>query len=142
MTQATTDVPTRFDRFAQVLLVGMFLAFPVALALGNVLGVLALVAILVSGNLRSQWRKVFLLPSTWAILLLFLLILVGTTYTSAPGNTALVHLSKYAKLLAGLLFVSVLFDARTRLYCLYAFMVAMGFILVSAYCGIFVPLPW
>ena len=142
MTQVTTDVPTRFDRFAQVLLVGMFLAFPVALALGNVLGVLALVAILVSGNLRSRWRKVFLLPSTWAILLLFLLILVGTTYTSAPGNTALVHLSKYAKLLAGLLFVSVLFDARTRLYCLYAFMVAMGFILVSAYCGIFVPLPW
>ncbi|MHB1112375.1 MAG: hypothetical protein ACYC03_04060, partial [Acidovorax defluvii] len=63
MPQATTDVPTRFDRFAQVLLVGMFLAFPVALALGNVLGVLALVAILVSRNLRSRWRKVLLLPS-------------------------------------------------------------------------------
>lgn len=142
MTQATTSLPTRFDRFSQVLLVGMFLAFPVALALGNVLGMLTLIAILLSGNLRSQWCKVFHLPSTWVILLLLLLILVGTTYTSAPGSIALVHLLKYAKLLIGLFFVSVLFDAKTRRYCLYAFMAAMGFILASAYCGIFVPLPW
>lgn len=138
----TTSFQTSFDHSAKVLLIGAFLAFPVALALGNVLAVLCLIAILLSANLRSQWRKVIQLPSTRAMLLLFLLILVGTTYTSAPSSTALLHLSKYAKLLAGLFFVSVLFDARTRLYCLYAFMAAMGFILASAYCGIFVPPPW
>jgi O-antigen ligase len=142
MTQATPNVTTRFDRLAKVLLIGAFLTFPVAMALGNVLAILCLVAILLAVNLRSQWRKVIQLPSSRAMLLLFLLILVGTSYTSAPGSTALVHLSKYAKLLVGLFFVSVLFDARTRLYCLYAFMAAMVFILVSAYCGIFVPLPW
>ena len=141
-----TPVPSRLqnqcDRLAQVLLVGVFLTFPVALALGNVLGALALVAIVLSGHLRAHWRQVLRLPSTWAILLLFLLILVGTSYTSAPAGTALVHLSKYAKLLGGLLFVCVLLDAKTRRYCLYAFMVAMGFILASAYGGIFVALPW
>lgn len=142
MTPASSRLQTRCDRFAQVLLVGVFLTFPVALALGNVLGVLALAAILLSGNLRSRWRQVLQLPSTWATLLLFGLILLGTAYTSAPGSTALVHLSKYAKLLAGLCFVSVLFDAQTRRYCLYAFMVAMVFILASAYGGIFVALPW
>lgn len=142
MPRATTSLQTRCDRFAQVLLVGVFLTFPVALALGNVLGVLTLMAILLSGNLRSQWRKVLQLPSTWAILLLFLLILVGMSYTSAPASTAWVHLSKYAKLLVGLFFLSVLFDAKTRRNCLYAFMAAMGFILASGYTGIFVALPW
>ncbi|NMM91743.1 hypothetical protein B2J88_46935 [Rhodococcus sp. SRB_17] len=118
------------------------MTFPVALALGNALAALCLVATLLSGNLRTQWRRVFQLPSAWAMLLLFLLVLVGTSYTSGPGSTALVHLSKYAKLLAGLFFVAVLFDAKTRRHCLYAFMAAMGFILASAYAGIFVALPW
>ncbi len=142
MTPTTAKLPTVFDRMSQALLVGAFLTFPVALALGNVLAALCLVATLLSGNLRRQWRRVFQLPSAWAMLLLFLLILVGTSYTSAPGSMALLHLSKYAKLLAGLFFVSVLFDAKTRRYCLYAFMAAMGFILASAYAGIFVALPW
>ena len=139
---ASSSFQTSFDRSAKVLLIGAFLTFPVALALGNVLAVLCLIAIVLSTNLRSQWRKILQLPSARAMLLLFLLILVGATYTSAPGSTALLHLSKYAKLLVGLFLVSILFDARTRLSCLYAFMAAMGFILVSAYSGIFIPLPW
>ena len=142
MTPTTAKLHPRFDRLSQGLLVGTFLAFPVALALGNVLTVLCLAATLLSTQLRTQWRKVFQRPSSWAMLLLFLLILVGTSYTSAPGHIALVHLAKYAKLLVGLFFVLVLLDATTRRYCLYAFMAAMGFILASVYIGIFVPLPW
>ena len=121
---------------------GTFLAFPVALALGNVLAALCLVAITLSGQLRSRWRRVLQLPSAWAMLLLFLLILVGTSYTSAPDSTVLVHLSKYVKLLFGVFFIAVLLDATTRRYCFYAFLAAMGFILASVYLGIFVPLPW
>lgn len=142
MTPTTAQRHRLFDRLSQGLLVGAFLTFPVALALGNVLAALCVVATLLSGHLRTQWRKVFSLPSAWAMLLLFVLILAGTSYTSAPASMALLHLSKYAKLLAGLFFVSVLFDAKTRRHCLYAFMAAMGFILVSAYAGIFVALPW
>ena len=142
MTPTTAQRHRLFDRLSQGLLVGAFLTFPVALALGNVLAALCVVATLLSGHLRTQWRKVFSLPSAWAMLLLFVLILAGTSYTSAPASMALLHLSKYAKLLAGLFFVSVLFDAKTRRHCLYAFMAAMGFILVSAYAGIFVTLPW
>ncbi len=142
MTPATSKLQTQFDRLSQGLLVGAFLTFPVALALGNVLAALCLGAALLSGNLRSRWRRVLQLPSAWAMLLLFLLVLLGTSYTSAPQSMAQVHLGKYAKLLAGLLFVTVLFDAKTRRYCLYAFMVAMGFILASVYISIFVVLPW
>ena len=142
MKPTSTTPLARFDRLSQGLLVAAFLTFPVALALGNVLAALCLAATLLSGNLRTQWRKVFQLPSSWAMLLLFLLILVGTSYTSAPDSMALLHLSKYAKLLVGLFFVSVLFDAATRRYCLYAFMAAMGFILASVYLSIFVALPW
>lgn len=142
MTPISTTPLAKFDRLSQALLVAAFLTFPVALALGNVLAALCLAATLLSGNLRTQWRKVFQLPSSWAMLLLFLLILVGTSYTSASDSMALLHLSKYAKLLVGLFFVSVLFDAATRRYCLYAFMAAMGFILASVYLSIFVTLPW
>lgn len=142
MTPATSKLQTQFDRLSQGLLVGAFLTFPVALALGNVLAALCLGATLLSGNLRSRWRRVLQLPSAWAMLLLFLLVLLGTSYTSAPQSMAQVHLGKYAKLLAGLLFVTVLFDAKTRRYCLYAFMAAMGFILASVYISIFIVLPW
>ena len=142
MTPTTAQLRTRFDRLSQGLLVGTFLAFPVALALGNVLAALGVVAILLSGHLQSRWRRVLQLPSAWAMLLLLLLIVVGSIYTSAPGSTVLVHLFKYIKLLVGVFFILVLFDATTRRYCLYAFMAAMGFILASVYAGIFVALPW
>lgn len=142
MTFATAKFHHWFDCLSQRLLVGAFLTFPVALALGNVLAVLCLVAILLSGDLRARCRRVLQLPSAWAMLLLFCLVLVGTLYTSAPEGMALLHVSKYAKLLVGMFFISVLFNATTRRHCLYAFMVAMGFVLASAYANIFVFLPW
>lgn len=142
MTPVPARPPDLFERLSRGLLVGAFLAFPVALALGNVLAVLCVVATLLSGRLRSQWRRVMRLPSAVAMLLLFALIAVGTSYTSAPASMALLHLSKYAKLLVGLFFVAVLLDSKTRRHCLYAFMVAMGFVLASAYGGIFLALPW
>ncbi|WP_169170531.1 hypothetical protein, partial [Acidovorax sp. SRB_24] len=75
MTPTHAKLPSLFDRWSQRLLVGAFLTFPVALALGNALAALCLVATLLSGNLRTQWRRVFQLPSAWAMLLLFLLVL-------------------------------------------------------------------
>ncbi len=125
-----------------LLLVGVFLTFPVALALGNLLAVLFLVTTLLAGDLQRRCRQVLAMPAAWPILLLFLWVLTGALYTSAPADTALLHVSKYAKLLACLVVASALLEQQTRRHCLWAFMAAMLFILASAYCGIFFPLPW
>lgn len=128
--------------FSKVLLVGVFLTFPIFLALGNILAVLFLCTTLLAGDLRERFRQMRALPSTWPILLLFLWVLLGASYTSAPFDTVLLHLFKYAKLLVCLVVASVLMDEKTRRNCLYAFMAAMLFILMSVYVGVFVPLPW
>lgn len=142
MTPSPTPLQHRLDRLSQGLMVATFLTFPVALALGNVLAALCLVCSLLSRPLRARWRQVLQRPSAWAMLLLFALVLLGTSYTSAPPATAVVHLLKYAKLLLALVFMAVLMDTATRRHCLYAFMAAMGFVLASAYASIWVPLPW
>lgn len=131
-----------FRNLSKVLLVAVFLTFPVALALGNLLAVLFLITTVLAGDMRRRCRQVLVMPGAWPLLLLFLWVLAGAVYTTAPGDTAWLHVSKYAKLLACLVLASALLEQQARRHCLLAFMAAMLFILISVYCGIFVSLPW
>lgn len=107
----------------------------VTMALAFILGVCA----------WSEFRnkaKIIKSPLVIAAIGLYVLMLLGSFYTSAPWEDIRLHFSKYAKLLLVPIFIFLLQDERWRQRCIYAFMAAMGFILVSAYANIFFQLPW
>lgn len=126
---------------AQWALVAGFLFFPVFLALGNVALALALLLAL-AGGWRQRGQHIRQRPILWWALGLYAVVLLGVLYTPGPAGDVLVHLSKYAKLLALPLLWPLLQEARWRQRCSQAFMAGMGFILLSVYASIWWQLPW
>lgn len=124
-------------------LVLAYFAFPVAMALGYVSMALAFVLGLFAWKSLREYAYVLRSPLVIAALGLYALVALGWTYTTAPWADAEVHFTKYAKLLLVPVFMLLLQqDEKWRQRCVYAFMAAMGFILVSAYANIFFQLPW
>lgn len=123
------------------LVVGFF-AFPVAMALAYLAMALALLFGLLSGRLGQRWSIVRRAPVVWAALGLYGLMLLGVLYTPAGWGDIGLHLSKYGKLLLVPVYIALLAEAPWRKRCMDAFVLAMLFILASAYANIFWDLPW
>ena len=123
-------------------LVLAYFAFPVAMGLGYVSMALAFVLGLLAWKSLRTDAQLLRSPLVISALGLYALMLVGWIYTSAPMEDIRLHFSKYAKLLLVPVFILLLQDEKWRQRCVYAFMAAMGFILVSAYANIFFQLPW
>ncbi|MBQ0133016.1 MAG: O-antigen ligase family protein, partial [Comamonas sp.] len=92
---------------------------------------------------RLRWQhQAFRNPLVIAGLGLYGWMLVGWSYSNAPTSDVILHFSKYAKLALIPVFWLLLQDVRWRYRCAIGFMLAMGFVLVSAYANIFFQLPW
>lgn len=129
---------------AQFLLCAAFLFFPVAMALGNVSMILAFllgIFALWAGR-KTVVRDLFLNPVVVCSLGLYLLLVLGSLYTNAPSADMWLHWKKYSKLLFVPVFIFLLRDPIWQQRCMTAFMLSMGFILVSVYLNIFFQLPW
>ncbi len=122
--------------------VALFFAFPLSLALGNVLMLVLLLLWLVAGRHRERLLPLARNPVVVLALALYALMLLGSLYTVAPASDVALHLKKYAKLLVLVALVGVLGDETVRRRCLGAFGAAMAFILVSTYLNIWFLLPW
>lgn len=127
---------------AHFFLVGIFFCIPVSLAATNVLMALMLVAWLLAGQFKARWDSVKNNPITAPALLLYGLVLVGTTYSTASGGEMLQHLNKYSKFLFVVMGISLLQHAVWRRRCWRAFGTAMLFTLGSVYANIWFDLPW
>ncbi len=127
---------------AHLSLVGIFFCIPVSLAATNILMALMLGAWLLAGQFKARWDSVKTNPVTAPALLLYGLVLVGTTYSTASGGEMLQHLNKYSKFLFVLIGISLLQDAVWRRRCWRAFGTAMLFTLGSVYANIWFDLPW
>lgn len=136
------DLQPKLQLAANWTLVSVFLFFPVVFALGNVLIALALVLSLLAGNYRARWETIKGVPVVWWALGLYAMVLLGVTYSPAPSADVQLHLSKYSKLLWIPVLLSLLPEAQWRRRCLWAFMAAMGFIMLSAFANVFWQLPW
>ncbi len=123
-------------------LVLAYFAFPVAMGLGYVSMALAFVLGLLAWKSLREDAPLLRSPLVISALGLYVLMLLGWMYTPAPLEDVRLHFSKYAKLLLVPVFILLLQDEKWRQRCVYAFMAAMGFILVSAYANIFFQLPW
>ena len=132
----------RANQSAQIFLVGIFFCFPISLAATNILMALMLVTWLLAGQFKARWHSVKSNPITLPALLLYGLVIAGTTYSTASGAEMLQHLNKYSKFLFVLLAITLLQDPAWRQRCWRAFGVAMLFILVSVYANIWFDLPW
>ncbi len=132
----------RANQTAHIFLVGIFFCFPISLAATNILMALMLVAWLLAGQYKARWHSVKSNTITLPALLLYGLVIVGTSYSTASGAEMLQHLNKYSKFLFVLLAITLLQDPAWRQRCWRAFSAAMLFTLFSVYANIWFDLPW
>lgn len=120
----------------------IFLTFPVTMAPVNVLMVLFLLAWILSGHYGERWLAIRANPVAVMALLLYAVVLIGVTYTTAPAKDISLHLTKYYKLLFVPILFSVLGERAWQQRCMHAFAAAMLFILVSTWLNVWFTLPW
>ena len=142
MADAMQPFQRRMNTAAQVSLVALFFAFPMALGAANTLLLVILLCWLLAGHFRQRWAAIRHNPITTPMLMLYGLILAGTLYTTAPPLDAWNHLGKYSKFLFALVLLSLLGEARWRQRCWHAFIAAMLITLASSYANIWFDLPW
>lgn len=142
LTPPTKGEKNKLMLCALCLLVLAYVAFPVAMGLGYVAMALSFLVGLFAWKSLGGSIDVFKSPLVLASLGLYAVMLIGWTYTHAPLRDVTLHFSKYAKLVLVPVFMLLLQNERWRQRCVYAFMAAMAFILMSAYANIFWQLPW
>lgn len=130
------------DEFAKIALVGVFISFPISLALANLLMALTLFFWITSGNYNKRWISVREHPLTWPAIGMFALVIFGTIYSSAPTDSIINTVGKYTKFLFIPIALSLLIESKWRKRCILAFCFAMIITLISSYAGIWLEIPW
>lgn len=136
---------TALDRASKTSLVLLFFAFPVSVALANVLMLCTLLlwlAKLVTEPsvpvLKAAWRNPITLPA----LAIAAWIALAAAWSPAEWSAILSFFQKYLKFLLLPIFVSLLTHAGTRRKAAIAFALAMLLTLLSTYLNIWFDLPW
>ena len=136
------EIRKRCGQWAPAFLVGVFLFFPLAMALGHLMALSMIVLFLLSGRIFERLAVLKSIPAVWVAIGLYVVVLVGITYTDAASENVILHLSKYGKLLVFPIAVAVLADEKWRARCMNAYTAALLFILISVYASIWWHLPW
>ncbi len=120
----------------------LFLLFPIAMALSNVILLLVLMLFALTLSAAYLKRDVWSWPGIW-LMALFGMVLIGTLYTPAPWHWVSVDLSKYAKFgCAVVLMLLLVRFPQWQKRALWAFVAAMLFILASTWLNVWFVLPW
>jgi O-antigen ligase len=98
----------RIDLLAKVVLVMAVFSLPLSTALTNVSFALLVVLWLLAGGWRQRLRIAFRHPLSWASLALYLLFVLGASWSAAPGADITHQLGAYRKLLYVPLVLSLL----------------------------------
>ena len=124
------------------LITALFLLFPIALGLSNI--ILILVLILFAATISAAYlkRDAWSWPGIW-LMALFGMVLIGTLYTSAPWHWVSVDLSKYVKFVCAVVLMLLLVRfPQWQNRAIWAFVAAMLFILASTWLNVWFVLPW
>jgi O-antigen ligase len=126
-------------------LVVLFFAFPISVALANVMMVLTVLFWLMSMKraawqpfLRNAWRNPVVRPA----ILLAVLVVLAATWSPASWAEIVGYFKKYAKFLILPVFISLLADGRVRRRCWQGFALAMLVTLISTWLNVWTSVPW
>jgi O-antigen ligase len=120
----------------------LFLLFPVAMALSNVVLLLVLIGFVVTFSSVYLNRDAWSWPAIW-LMALFGMVLVGMLYTPAPWHWVSVNLGKYAKFTYAVVLMLLLARfPKWQQRALWAFVGALLFILASTWLNVWFVLPW
>jgi O-antigen ligase len=126
-------------------LVVLFFAFPVSVALANVMMGLTVLFWLMSMK-RVAWAPFFSQawrnPVVKPAVLLALLVVVAAAWSPASGPEIVGYFKKYSKFLILPVFISLLSDGTVRRRCWQGFALAMLITLVSTWLNVWTTLPW
>lgn len=126
-------------------LVVLFFAFPVSVALANVMMGLTVLFWLM-GMKRAAWvpffRQAWSNPVVKPAVLLALLVVVASAWSPASGAEIVGYFKKYAKFLILPVFISLLTEGAVRRRCWQGFALAMLITLVSTWLNVWTTLPW
>ncbi len=120
----------------------LFLLFPIAMGLSNVILLLVLMGFAITFSADYLKRDAWSWPAIW-LLALFGVVLIGTLYTPAPWHWVSVNLGKYAKFVYAIVLMLLLVRfPQWQQRALWAFLAAMLFILASTWLNVWWVLPW
>lgn len=138
----TSRFQQRMSQAACICLVASYGLFPVWMATAYLATAMTIVFWLLAGHFRERLLAIRQQPVAWIAVLLFGIVLLWSLHPSADPHYVGIALRKYSKLLMIPLFMTLLVGEAWRRRCMDAFVVAMLFILFSAYAGIWVVVPW
>lgn len=137
-----TGIPAQqIDKVAKYFLITSLFVMPISTAATSIFMGLTLVAWLLAGGFYARWEA---LKGNWfafATVGLFLVVCLGTFYSTGSREDILFQLHKYAKLLFMLPAITLLQEEKWRKLGLMAFGGAMLLTLALSLISIFLPLP-
>jgi O-antigen ligase len=132
---------TGVDLAARWTAVALIFSIPLSTAATSLSRVVLLALWLCAGGFHRRMRSIGANLFNGFSLALFLVILVGTTYSISPAEIGS-HLGKYSKLLYVPIALSLLDDVRWRHRAITAFLVAMGITLLASMIHVVWPFSW
>ena len=124
------------------LTVAVAFSVPLGSASSNVLGGALLLTLIATGGYLAHWQRWRLHPFALATIILFGVIFIGASYSSAPADEIRRALTKYSRLLYAPIAIAVLTDERWRRRALLAWMLAMLITLALSYLHVFWAFPF
>lgn len=131
-----------FEQLARWSLAFLFFMLPISLAVENVALAVFAACWLLAGHFKERWYAVRANPFLWPVLGLYVVVLLGATYTTGPSSDVFYHWGKYGKLVWITMAATLLVDAKTRARCWTAFTAAMVLTLAVTYANIWWDFPF
>lgn len=121
----------------------LYLLFPTWIAASHVFLLLVLIVALVTFD-RRKFKGLFRsLPALWILFALFATVLLGAIYSPASWDEIKLHWLKYLRFIYPLFILLLLaYDRCLQKIALMSFVVAMAFIVLSAWLNVWFVLPW
>jgi O-antigen ligase len=141
--QSLLDTPQQgIDTAAKVLLVISLFFMPISTAATNIFMGLTLIAWLLSGGFQTRWHTLRSNWFAWATAGLFLIMCIGSSWSTGSRDDILFQLHKYAKLLFMLPAITLMQEEKWRERGLMAFGAAMLLTLALSLLSVVWPLPF
>lgn len=135
-------ITNAFELTSKVCAVMLAAAIVLSTAATTVLFHATLILILLSGNLHHKFNFIIRNPIFWVMLLLFLMFLVGATYSTGPAFDILTILRKYNKFLLATMLLPLFIEEKWRNYAIFSYLLGALAMLISSYLRTYGYLSW